>query len=143
MNDLRLALRRLARHPGFTTVAVVTLGLGVGGTTAIFTLIDGIVLQPLPYPGAERLVTLRHVAPGLGLSDVGQSIGTYLHYRTANHTLEEMGAFSQGHVVNVTGVDRPERVHVAVVTRSLFDGWASCRSADGYSRKRKAGGKRE
>jgi len=99
---------------------VLTLALGIGGTTAIFSLIDGIVLRPLPYPGAERLVTVRHAAPGLGLSDAGQSIGTYLHYRTANHAFEQMGAYQES-VVNVTDVERPERVQVALVTPSLFD----------------------
>lgn len=119
MNDFRFALRGLTKHPGFMAAAVLTLALGIGGTTAIFTLLDHIVLRPLPYPQAERLVTLRHAAPGLGLTDAGQSDGTYFHYRAGNHALEEMGAY-QGYAVNLSGVDQPERVPVAAVTASVF-----------------------
>jgi putative ABC transport system permease protein len=117
--DLRYALRTLRARPGFALVALLTLGLGIGATTAIFTLLDAIVLRPLPYPNAERLVAVRHTAPGLGIEDAGVSDGTYRHYRGANRVFDDLGAY-QEIVLNITGVDAPERVHVAVVTPSVF-----------------------
>jgi predicted permease len=119
LHDVRYALRQLRARPGFTLVALLTLGLGIGATTAIFTLLDAIVLRPLPYPNAERLVAVRHTAPGMGIDDAGVSDGTYRHYRAANRVFDEMGAYQET-IWNLSGVDAPERVQVAVVTPSVF-----------------------
>ena len=70
--DFRHAFRALARQPGFTAVAALTLALGIGATTAIFTLVDAIVLSPLPFDEPSRLVDVGHSAPGRGMDDVGQ-----------------------------------------------------------------------
>ena len=70
MTDLKFALRQLRKWPGFTLVAVTTIALGLGATTAIFTVVDATLLRPLPYPQPEQLVTIQDDLPGLGARDV-------------------------------------------------------------------------
>src|SRR5205814_7147062 len=66
MNDLKFAFRQLLKNPGFTAVAVLTLALGIGANTAIFSAVNGVLLKPLPYPNADRLVSLDTKVPGPG-----------------------------------------------------------------------------
>ena len=73
MHDLKFALRQLRKWPGFTLIAVMTIALGIGATTAIFTVVDATLLRPLPYPQPEQLVTIQDDLPGLGARDVGMS----------------------------------------------------------------------
>jgi len=73
MNDLKFALRQLRKSPGFTLTAVITIALGIGATTAIFTVVDATLLEPLPYPRAEQLVSIQDDLPGVGAHDVGMS----------------------------------------------------------------------
>ena len=73
MQDLKFALRQLRKSPGFTLIAVITIALGIGATTAIFTVVDATLLEPLPYPHAEQLVSIQDDLPGLGARDVGMS----------------------------------------------------------------------
>jgi putative ABC transport system permease protein len=118
--ETRHSLRALARAPVFTVVAVLTLGVGIGATTSIFTLIDSIVLRPLPYPDQDRLVQLRHAVPGVNEGDTwGNSVASYFHYLDNNRTLESQGAFSPG-VYNLALEGGAERVTGASVTPSLF-----------------------
>jgi predicted permease len=119
LQDVSHAVRSLRAQPSFTLVALAALGFGIGATTAIFTLLDAIVLRPLPYPNAERLVALRHTAPGIGIHDAGMSDGTYLHYLVANRVFDAMGAYQET-ILNLGGVDAPERVQVASVTPGVF-----------------------
>ncbi len=115
----RQALTRLARSPGFTSITVLTLGLGIGANTAIFSAVNGILLQSLPYPDPDRLVGLWHTAPGIDIPLFEQSDGTYLFYQSENRTLEGMGIFGNTSV-NLTGGEEPERVDAAFVTSTLF-----------------------
>ncbi|ODS53225.1 MAG: hypothetical protein ABS36_14980 [Acidobacteria bacterium SCN 69-37] len=119
--DVRYAVRRLGRTPGFTFVAVLTLAIGIGATTAVFSLVNSILLRPLPYPESERLVSVKHHAPGLGLEDAGLSAGTYFHY--AEHTRSFQGlAVYQESVGNVGGDDRgTERAHLTYAGPELFE----------------------
>ena len=119
VQDLRLALRALRRSPAFSIIAIVTMALGIGGTAAVFTVVNGIVLRPLPYPAADRLVVLRHAAPGLGLTETPLSDATYLHYRSASGLIEDAGFYYEN-VVNVTGEGDAERVQIAMVSPSLL-----------------------
>ena len=73
MHDLKFALGQLRKSPGFTLIAVITIALGIGATTAIFTVVDATLLEPLPYPHAEQLVSIQDDLPGLGARDVGMS----------------------------------------------------------------------
>ena len=115
----RQALTRLARSPSFTTITVLTLGIGIGANTAIFSVVNGILLQSLPYPDPDRLVGLWHTAPGIDIPLFEQSDGTYLFYGSENRTLEGMGIFGNTSV-NLTGGEEPQRVDAAFVTSTLF-----------------------
>lgn len=117
--EARQALRSLRRAPLFTTVAVVTLGLGIGATTAIFTLIDSIVLRPLPYPASERLVQLAHSAPRVSDGDWGNSVASYFFYLDNNRSLEDMGAYTTM-TYTLSGVGDAERVAGARVSASML-----------------------
>ncbi len=93
--DLRYALRGLRRNPGFTTVAVVTLALGVGPNTAIYSVLHGVVLKPLPYPEYDRLVSIGHWASAVNTASgpLGMTPGLFVHYRGLNRTLEGIAMF--------------------------------------------------
>src|SRR5258708_6896360 len=79
-SDLRYAARRLRGNPGFTAVSVFTLALGIGASTAIFSVIDGVLLKPLPYPQSGQLVALWHTAPGIHIKHLYLSASRYLAY---------------------------------------------------------------
>jgi putative ABC transport system permease protein len=118
--DLRHAFRSLLRSPGFTLVAALTLALGIGATTAIFIVLNTVVLDPLPYPESERLVYLDSPVSGLevdwrwGLSQAG-----YFHFRENNRSFDEIGVFgSRG--VNLTGDGQPERATGAWASAGLL-----------------------
>ncbi len=119
VRDLRYAIRGLRKSPAFTVTAVATLAIGLGANTAIFTLLHRVVLNPLPYAEADRLVALRHTAPGVGASDLNQNPGTYFHYRSNNQTLEEMGLYQET-PLNLTGDGEPQRIRVSLASASLF-----------------------
>jgi len=119
LSSLRTALRKLRRAPGFAVVAVLTLALGIGANSAIFSVVHSVLLEPLPYPQSERLVAVSHDAPGLDLEDFGHSDATYLLYRELGKGLEEIGVY-QNDTVNLTGGDRPQRLAAAEVTHSVL-----------------------
>src|SRR4051812_25547552 len=112
---LRRVLRRLGRAPLFTSVAVLTLALGIGANTAIFSVIRGVLLKPLPFDHAEELVGVWHTAPGIGLPLLNQSPSLYLTYREENRTFAESGLWDTG-AVSVTGTGEPERISALFVT---------------------------
>lgn len=114
------AARRLRRSPGFTATAGLTLTLGIGATTAIFTLIQGVVLDPLPYPNSDRLVAVQHRAEGIRIPLMGVSLGTYVHYREHNRAFEEFTAFTPT-TFAVLGDEGALRVPGARVTQGFFE----------------------
>jgi predicted permease len=118
-NDLRYALRGLIRKPGFTAVAVVTLALGIGATTAVFTLLDGVLLSPLPYANPGQLVSLDHQGRE-GQDQLSMSPGLYVLYRDQSRTLESIALYVQT-VGNVVVGGEPERVPGQAVTPSFFE----------------------
>ena len=93
VRDTRHAIRRLRKAPAFTAATILTLALGIGANTAIFAVIDNILIKPLPYPHAEALISVWHTAPGLpGVPDnVGSSASMYFTYRDENRTFEHFG----------------------------------------------------
>jgi putative ABC transport system permease protein len=118
--ESRHSLRSLLRAPVFTGVAVLTLGLGIGATTAIFTLLDSIVLRPLAYPQPDRLVQINHAVPLVQEGqEWGNSIGSYLHYGEASGSFEELGAATQT-TFSVSGDGEAERIDGALVSASLL-----------------------
>ena len=118
--DIRHSIRRLFKSPGFALAAIVTLGLGIGANTAIFSVVYGVVVNPLPYPEADRLLTMWHTAPGADIARLGLSFGTYHHYKKHNRTFDEMAAY-QPTSFNLTGAGEPWRAAAANVTASFFD----------------------
>jgi len=117
--DLRMALRGLAKQPLFSGVALFVLALGIGATTAIFTLVDAVVLSPLPFDDADRLLAVQHAAPGRGMSDVGQCAAWHFTYLDEAESLEDLGMF-RGSTVSVTGGGNPEAVPSLQVTSGVF-----------------------
>ncbi|HEU4632318.1 MAG TPA: ABC transporter permease [Gemmatimonadaceae bacterium] len=120
--ELRQALRSLRRAPSFTVIALVTLSLGIGATTAIYGVLESVVLRPLPYREADRLVAIRHPAtvPGTGESLWGMSAGGYFQFRALNHTLADLGGFTTGTAILGGDGGTPEQLRVAQVTAPIF-----------------------
>lgn len=119
IRDLRLALRGLMRRPGFTGIVVLVLAVGIGATTAIFTLVDAVVLSPLPFDDADRLVSVSHSAPTRGFDDVGQTAAWHLTYEDETDVFEDIGMYGHSDVA-LTGVGDPEAVPVLVASSGLF-----------------------
>jgi len=113
--SLRQAVRRLVRAPAFAVTAALTLGIGIGANTAIFSVVNGVLLKPLPFADPDALVALWHTAPGLGIDLVEQSPATYLTYRAETRTLEDVALWINT-TVSVTGLDRPEEVPTLMVS---------------------------
>jgi predicted permease len=118
--DVRYAFRTLLKTPGFTAVAVLTLALGIGANTAIFSVIDGVVLTPLPYQNGARLVLVRQSAPLAGQPDVGVSVRELYDYRDQASSFD---AVVEYHQMNFDLLRRgdPDRVNTGVVSHTFFD----------------------
>jgi predicted permease len=115
MNQLKQVFRRLGRAPMFTAVTVITLAAGIGGNTVVFSVLEGVLLKPLPYPRAEELVGVWHTAPGFQIADLNMSPSNYFIYREQGKTLQDIGMY-QSDSVSVTGVAEPEQVRAMRVT---------------------------
>lgn len=113
--QLQQIVRRLKRSPVFAAMTLITLATGIGATTAIFSIVNGILIKPLPYPAHERLVGVWHTAPGLGFDLLNMSPATYYTYRDEQRTLDDIGVWSGG-TVTVTGTAEPEQVEALYVT---------------------------
>ena len=123
MHNLRFALRQLRRSPAFTFVAVLTLALGIGATTAIFGVVDGVVLKPLSYPHPEQLVSVEVSPVALDPSLRGMAPEDYFVFREQNRTFQQIGIYAETDTdrdVNVTGFAEPERVHALNVTHDVL-----------------------
>ncbi|HXJ94335.1 MAG TPA: ABC transporter permease [Terriglobia bacterium] len=118
LQDVRYGLRQLRRNPGFTLVAVLTLALGIGANTAIFSVVNAVVLRPLPYPQGDRLLWISEILPALKAEAAGAA--DYLDWRDQNRTLAAIAAFDDSASYNLTGRGTPSRVHAAAVTANFF-----------------------
>jgi predicted permease len=120
LRDLRFAARSLARTPGFTLVAILTLALGIGATTAVFSVVNGVLLQPLPYPQPERIVSLYEAGRLEGKSSRGAvSAPNFADWRAQAKTVELMTAL-RGGPTTVLGFSEPRRVNLYAVSRDYF-----------------------
>ncbi len=117
--DIRFAVRTLRRSAGFTSVALITLAVGIGATTAIFSVVNGVLLEALPYPESDRLVDISHTALGIGVERLPSAIGMHLVYAEGNRSFEEMALYSNT-TANLTGGDVPEYVRLGLATPSMF-----------------------
>jgi putative ABC transport system permease protein len=111
--------RSLARMPGFTSVAVLTLAIGIGGNTAIFSVLEGVLLKPLPYPHPDELVILDHDAPGVHITRAGAAPFQYFTYREEGRVFQDVGLFGTG-TVSVTGLAEPEEARTLFVTDGIL-----------------------
>ena len=119
LQEFRLAARALAQRPSFTLTVVVTLALGLGATVAIFAIVNSVLIRPLPYPESERIVWIRHHAPGLELPDLENSPGTLQLYREHARSFSALAAMIPRQR-NLTGGRQPARVPVLEATPALF-----------------------
>jgi putative ABC transport system permease protein len=123
--DLRYALRALRRNPGFTLVAVLTLALGIGANTAIFSVVNGVILRPLPYPAADRLVRLFTAYRGHGIERYAVSEPEFMDYRGLTQAFENAAAFEEAGLTITGGCAaggscEPERLRGIAATRELI-----------------------
>ena len=114
-NQLRQVLRRLRRAPMFTAITLITLAAGVGANTVVFSVLEGVLLKPLPYPHSEELVGVWHTAPGINIPELNMSPSNYFIYREQGHSFQDIGMY-QGDSVSVTGVGEPEQVRALDVS---------------------------
>jgi len=126
--DLKLILRRLRKSPGFTATVLLTLAIGIGANTAVFSVLNSVILKPLPYPNSSRLVSLHLEAPGAGglgsfTSGLGVSPSMYFTFSDHNRSFEAMGVWSTQNS-NVTGIAQPEEVQTALVSGGVLEALA-------------------
>jgi putative ABC transport system permease protein len=119
--DLRYALRTIRASPAFTLVVVACLSLGIGVNAMIFSVIDGILLQPFPYPDAERLLVLNAFNPRAGVNRAGLSYADFKDWRDENTTFASMAAFTQRSLTIADGSTDPERYNGATISWNLFE----------------------
>ena len=120
MQDVRYAARTLAKSPGYAAVTVLTLALGIGANTAIFSVVNGVLLKPLPYPRSERLLFITSTFPSLGFDRFWVSLPEWAEFKERNRSFERVGAYREGSV-NLGTPERPRRVNSALVTPELLD----------------------
>ena len=119
ITDIRLALRTLPRMPGFSLAFILTLGLGIGANTAIFSVINGVLLRPLPYPEADRIMHLRQPQVSAGVEDTGFSFAEVADYRRQATTIDQFIEFGDW-TFNVLGRGEPHRATGGLVTPNFF-----------------------
>ena len=117
--DLRYSIRSLARTPGFALLAILTLALGIGANSAIFSVINGVILKPLGYPQPGQLVMITSQFPGLGFDKFWVSPPEYFELRERAKSFNEIGAY-RATAVNLSEGDTPERVNAVNATWTLF-----------------------
>src|SRR5919198_5783499 len=112
LNDLRFAFRQLLKNPGFTAVAVLTLALGIGANTAIFSVINGVLLRPLPYDQPGQLVMVWEDPQGDGTGKNGAAGGVFLDWKEHSKSFEALSViYGLGTAMNLTGPEKPEQLH--------------------------------
>ena len=141
ISDLKYGFRSLVKRPGFSAIAIVTLALGIGANTAIFSVVNAVLLRALPYHNANQLVALGTITPG-GDRD-GLSSPELQDYQTQMKSLEDLAGF-QSQSVNLTGGDRPDRVRGAFVSSNFFKVFnLTSRGGTDFCRRRRSARRRE
>ena len=120
LSDSRFALRQLRKSPAFTTVAILTLALGIGANTAVFSILEAVLIRALPYPNAERLVKLGAVDLKSGQFSGKTSYPDFLDWKEQNHLFDKLAAYEEK-TFNLAGIPRPEHVKGDVVSPDFFE----------------------
>ena len=120
MGDIRYALRNLLRRPTFTLIAVVTLALGIGANTAIFSAINALLLKPLPFPELDRVVAVWDKLPSRGVMHNEVTVGNYLDWQSQSQSFEQLALY-RWWSANLTGIDPPERIQGFLITANFLD----------------------
>ena len=119
--DLRYGARMLVKQPGFTSIAVITLALGIGATSVIFSFVNGILLRPLPYRDSDRLVLLDENAPKRGIASMGVSYPDFLDWRDQNRVFTGVAAYEGGVDYTLNGSSEPEELSCSWVSYNAFE----------------------
>ena len=119
IQDLRYGLRMLRKSPGFTVVAILTLALGIGANTAIFSVVDAVLLRPLPYPDPGRLALLPEANPKQGITDAGMSYPSLIELRDNSHVFSAIAGLAS-HSLTFTGRGEPSEARTIAVTQNFF-----------------------
>src|SRR3979411_1902211 len=119
LQDVRYGLRMLVKKPTFTIVAVLTLALGVGANTAIFSIVNAVLLRSLPFPDPDRLVSIYFNNPGVGLRGVRFSVPEFDDLRTQTDVFEDVSVIVSG-PTNLTGTKQPEHLEMVEVSPNYF-----------------------
>src|SRR5215813_1081754 len=117
--DVRYGMRSLLKRPGLTAVALITLGLGIGVSTVIFSAVDSVLLRPLPLKDPSRLVAIWEHTPTLGIAQNQMAPANFFDLRKQNQAFEDVGAFSELSL-NLSGAGEPERLEGQLVTANVF-----------------------
>src|SRR5712691_13184309 len=120
LSDVRYAVRNLIKRPGFTAIAVITLALGVGANSAIFSTINALLIKPLPIPEQDRVIAIWDKAPSRGIEHNEVAMANYLDWRTQNESFEHL-ALERWWSTNITVGDTPERIQGFLVTANFLD----------------------
>src|SRR4029450_9346540 len=118
-HDLVLAFRSIRKNPAYTIVTILTLALGIGANSAIFSVVNGVLLKQLPYPEPARLLFITSQFPGLGFDQFWVSAPEFLEFRERQRVFDDGGAYRAG-AVNLGTADQPRRVNSAIVTSELM-----------------------
>src|SRR5215471_4846636 len=118
-DQMRQILRRLAKSPMFAAITLFTLAIGIGANTAIFTVVDSVLLKPLPYLRPDELVGVWHHASGIGLNDLNMAPSNYFIYREEGRAFDDVGMYRDDSV-SVVGVGEPEEVRALDVTDGIL-----------------------
>ncbi len=119
LKDIRLSLRQLIKQPAFTAIAVLTIALAIGATTAVLSLVNGLLVRPLPYREPQQLVLLVQHFKSQNLERIPVSPAEFVDYKTRAHSFEALGAFDYTNF-NLAGEDKSERISGATVTGGVF-----------------------
>ena len=117
--DLRYTIRSMRKQPFFSAITIVTLALGVGATSGMFTVVNNVLIKPLDYDASDRIVAVWHEAPGLGMEILNQTPATYIVYRDENRSFEGVALWDDARVT-ITGIDEPEQIPVVLMTYNGF-----------------------
>jgi predicted permease len=115
--DIRFGLRVLAKNPGFTAIAILTLALGIGANTALFSVVNGVLLNPLPFPNPDELVAVYAKSPTFEENSIAYP--NFLDWQKDNHSFASLSAFRPDDF-NMTGVGEPQRVHIHMISAEFF-----------------------